>query len=326
MIGLALVTFVAVLGQGAARRRRGRGRRARSAPTTSSRRRTAATPFPPVAGGRAVATCRRAGASRTCVGDRGRVGLGERRLNGVDPPNVSKVVPLRVDAGSDASLAALGGNGAIVTKGFATTTTCTSAHRSRSRRRRQDADAAGRRRSTTRRSVDPLLGAIAISTDDVRRASPAAAEPVHVRQRHGRRRRPRTRRCSSRRVAGFPDAKVADARRVRRRPGGGLDRSSCNLLYVLLALSVVVSLFGMVNTLVLCRLRAHARDRHAARGRDDPAADAADDPARERDHGADRRRARARRSGSCLAALVDRALPTRRRPVLGARGVARRRS
>ena len=48
----------------------------------------------------------------------------------------------------------------------------------------------------------------------------------------------------------FPNAKVADEGRVRRQPDRALNKI-LNILYVLLALSVIVSLFGIVNTLVL---------------------------------------------------------------------------
>ena len=58
-------------------------------------------------------------------------------------------------------------------------------------------------------------------------------------------------------------------------------------------------------------LRADARARDAARGRDDAAADAADDPARERDHGADRRRARAPARDLPGGARDERARPVR---------------
>ena len=46
---------------------------------------------------------------------------------------------------------------------------------------------------------------------------------------------------------------------------GNIDQFLC-LIYALLSLSVIVSLFGIVNTLVL-HPRAHARDRHDASNR-----------------------------------------------------------
>jgi ABC-type antimicrobial peptide transport system permease subunit len=51
-------------------------------------------------------------------------------------------------------------------------------------------------------------------------------------------------------LAGFPNAKVADGEEFKENQASGLN-SILNILYVLLALSVVVSLFGIVNTLVL---------------------------------------------------------------------------
>ncbi len=49
---------------------------------------------------------------------------------------------------------------------------------------------------------------------------------------------------------GFPNAKVADGDQFKKNQVAGL-KSVLNVLYVLLALSVLVSLFGIVNTLVL---------------------------------------------------------------------------
>jgi putative ABC transport system permease protein len=51
-------------------------------------------------------------------------------------------------------------------------------------------------------------------------------------------------------LSGFPNAKVADGAQFKKDQVSGL-KSVLNVLYVLLALSVLVSLFGIVNTLVL---------------------------------------------------------------------------
>ncbi|HEY2771711.1 MAG TPA: FtsX-like permease family protein [Solirubrobacteraceae bacterium] len=51
-------------------------------------------------------------------------------------------------------------------------------------------------------------------------------------------------------LAGFPDAKVATKSQFKANQLSGLN-SLLNLLYVLLSLSIVISLFGIVNTLVL---------------------------------------------------------------------------
>src|SRR5207302_5751426 len=51
-------------------------------------------------------------------------------------------------------------------------------------------------------------------------------------------------------LKGFPNAKVQDRDEFKRNQASFLD-NVLNILYVLLALSVIVSLFGIVNTLVL---------------------------------------------------------------------------
>jgi putative ABC transport system permease protein len=57
-------------------------------------------------------------------------------------------------------------------------------------------------------------------------------------------------RALDRALKGFPNAKVADGAQFKKDQVSGL-KSVLNVLYVLLALSVLVSLFGIVNTLVL---------------------------------------------------------------------------
>ena len=51
-------------------------------------------------------------------------------------------------------------------------------------------------------------------------------------------------------LQGFPNAKVADGEQFKKNQVSGL-KSVLNVLYVLLALSVLVSIFGIVNVLVL---------------------------------------------------------------------------
>ena len=92
-------------------------------------------------------------------------------------------------------------------------------------------------------------------------------------------------------LVAFPDAKLQTGDQFIANWTAWLN-DVMSLFYVLLALSVIVSLFGMVNTPVLAVFE-RTRDSGCCGGRDDAAADAPDDPARKRDHGADRRRARA---------------------------------
>ena len=66
----------------------------------------------------------------------------------------------------------------------------------------------------------------------------------------GRRRPPRTRPRSRRALDAFPNAKAQTREEFIDNQIAGLN-SILNILYVLLALSVIVSLFGIVNTLVL---------------------------------------------------------------------------
>ena len=111
-------------------------------------------------------------------------------------------------------------------------------------------------------------------------------------------------------LAGFPNAKVQTKQEFIDNQIGPLN-AILNVLFVLLALSVIVSLFGIVNTLVLTvfertrelgMLRAVGMTRRQI---------AADDPPRERDHCADGRRARDR--------ARDRARRAPRRPREGDR-------
>ena len=105
----------------------------------------------------------------------------------------------------------------------------------------------------------------------------------------------------------LPGGRGQDQRGVHRPAGGQIDQV-LYLIYALLAMAIIVSLFGIVNTLVLLDLRAHARARAAAGGRHVAAPGPADDPLRGDHHRADRRRDRARARGSCSSILVTRAI------------------
>jgi hypothetical protein len=90
---------------------------------------------------------------------------------------------------------------------------------------------------------------------------------------------------------GFASVESQDREEVKDAQAGQI-ASILGIFYALLALSIIVSLFGVVNTLTLS---IHERVRELGmlrRDRHEPAPDPADGPLRGRDHRAHRRRAR----------------------------------
>ena len=84
----------------------------------------------------------------------------------------------------------------------------------------------------------------------LRRRIPEPAERLHVRQHRRAAPPPPTRSGWKRALADFPDAKIQTESQFKNNQEKGID-TLLNLLYVLLSLSIIVSLFGIVNTLVL---------------------------------------------------------------------------
>ena len=244
MIGLTLVTVVAVLGAGIT-----------AATKTAITDQVHADYV--VDGKEDAAVPGRRG--RQARGDAGRQGglarpLGHRRScrarrtrsPGSTPPRSRTSTRSTGPTGSERTLGQLGTDGAIVTKGYAEEQAPRrSAASCRSRRRRATSARSSSAASTTRRRPNPLLGDVSMSQQAFDKAfaqpknsftfldADAGAADGAEGGRQGLRRRdaPHRRRVPEGRDQGHGDVLA--------------------MLYVLLGFSVIVSLFGMVNTMVL---------------------------------------------------------------------------
>ena len=94
------------------------------------------------------------------------------------------------------------------------------------------------------------FGSVTISAATWDAENPQPKDLYIVRHGAGRRDRTRTPAKLEQSLAGFPNAKVQTRQQFIDNQIAGLN-SILNILYVLLALSIIVSLFGIVNTLVL---------------------------------------------------------------------------
>jgi putative ABC transport system permease protein len=161
---------------------------------------------------------------------------------GVDPATISRVYRFEWRRGSDATLAHLG-NGAIVDAGYA------KSHHLGIGSAFKLQTASGAARTFTVRGtyhpadVDPLFGGVVIAQSEFdhvfpqpRNAFTLVTGGTDTSLRHV--------------LAAYPDAQVDSKQGYIQKEKKDFDKLLM-LLYVLLALSVVVSLFGMVNTMVL---------------------------------------------------------------------------
>jgi putative ABC transport system permease protein len=245
MIGLALVTFVAVLGQGL-----------RSSYGSALERQLDAHYVVTGRDGYSPVTPEAAAALRTAAGTGTVTAIREDQMrafgrtmivDGIDPATIGRVYRFHWSAGS---LRALGRDGAVVTKRFADD------HHVAIGERFAITAPSGRRLDLRVAGIDARPEFNPLSLADVSIAAPVfdgafqAREHVYVFVRAAGGTTPAMTRALARALAPYPDAKLQTTAQYR----AGQDRELqdfLSLLYILLALSVIVSVFGIVNTLVL---------------------------------------------------------------------------
>jgi putative ABC transport system permease protein len=164
-------------------------------------------------------------------------------------PGASKVIKLDWVQGSQSTLDRLGADGAFVDNDFAK-----DHHLSLDSPVRLLAPSGARRTFRVEGIFDPPAGGspfgpVTISASTFDRLIPQPRDLFVFVTMNGGVDDTNTSRLD-RALASFPNAKVADRDKFKKDQASGLD-STLNVLYVLLALSVIVSLFGIVNTLVL---------------------------------------------------------------------------
>jgi putative ABC transport system permease protein len=248
MIGLALVTVVAVLGAALRDSTQGAVRDQVSADYVVTSQ-NGFDPFPSAVGDAVAASSEAELASSVrfdqALADRSV----EADVSGVDPRTIANFYTFDWVEGSDATLGLLGGDGAVVTQSFAEDRDLAVGERF------PVETASGKTVSLVVRGVyDPsdlaaLLGPVTMTSETFDANFPRPRNLfTFVNARGGESDAAEAGLMQT--VSRFPDAKLHDE------SGFVTSRTAefstiLNLLYVLLAFSVVVSLFGMVNTLVL---------------------------------------------------------------------------
>jgi putative ABC transport system permease protein len=242
MIGLALVTFVAVLGKGV----HGSIDRAINKQVTADWVVTSQNGWSafPAGAGRAVANAPGVTLASDIRSDRGRIGGANVSVNGVEPSTIARVYHFDWKQGSNATLASLNHNGAIVKQKFAR-----KHHLAVGDAFTLRSPAGKPIRLTVAGIVQPpqvteLLGGVVISRAAFDRTFARPSNSLTLIDGSP------TQAGLDKALAAFPDAKAQTRAEYVKAQSSFID-TMLNLLYVLLALSVIVSLFGMLNTLVL---------------------------------------------------------------------------
>jgi putative ABC transport system permease protein len=245
MIGIALVTFVTVLGQGI---------RASTTGTLEKQIRAnyvisgqdGYSPIDPTAS-RAAATTRGVTLTSSITQNEGRAFGQSISVNGVQAPTIGRLYRFDWKAGSDAALARLDGDGAIVDSSFATT------HHLRLGSRFAITPPKGASLELVVRGIDSPpkfnalgLGEVSVSSHTFARTFTTRENRLTFVEADGK----GAKRALERALADFPDVKVASRSEFAKDQIAWVSKM-LSILYVLLGLAVVVSLFGIINTLVL---------------------------------------------------------------------------
>ena len=247
MIGLALVTFVSVLGSGLVDSSRSAVERQVGADYVVSST-NGWDPLPPALGERIAATADAGTVTSVRLDSAVVDGAGED-VGGVDPATIGSGYHFEWSQGSNAALATLDADGAVVTKTFAedhgltvgSPLTIVSPSGDEVHRTVTGIFAPPR--------LSPLIGTALISQEAFDAAFPRPKDLYTFVSGTGA---PTAGGAAALEagLSAFPDAKVATESAFADAYSDELS-TILNLLYVLLALSVVVSVFGMVNTMVL---------------------------------------------------------------------------
>jgi putative ABC transport system permease protein len=250
MIGLALVTAVATLGAGL----RDSDRAALRHQVVADYVVTSQNGWDPlsVAAGNAAAAAPGVELASAVRNEQSKILGDEARVDGIDPATVSSVYRYDWVHGSNATMASLGSDGAIVREKFA------DKHHIAVGETIRVMNPAGRQSSFVVRgiytqpkfgSIDPVVGSVAITQQAFAKAFDRPQNAYVFLNVKGGSSDGETA-ALQKALAGYPEAKLHDRHGWVEERAKGIDKLLA-LLYVLLALSVIVSLFGMVNTLVL---------------------------------------------------------------------------
>ena len=247
MIGLALIAFVATLGAGLRNSVKDALREQVKADyvLTPSSRGSASFPAQTAS---ALANVHGVEGRRRLGGDHANVFGASTSVGGVDPATIGGVYRFAWKSGSDRALSRLG-DGAIVESSYATK------HHLRvgSRLTLQAPNGATRRLTVAATyhppQADPVLPSIVISEAAFDRTFPTPQDAQAFLNIDGGPTAAMTAELK-RALAAYPDAKIQTRSAWVTAQGKSFDQV-LDLFYVLLALSVIISVFGMINTLVL---------------------------------------------------------------------------